>query len=1283
MEASDHSRPAAESPCLPDNSEMSRYDLLFDIMRLPMTQFQAICDGIQNNMSPEELSKMVSSWTEDRFKKNIIETLTALEERVNILSSSFHNRSHDDEDLEKKVMTGEVCDVQLAPVTKDVFVTVLDSLKAPTPDETKVAGKEQFIGYLHGTVNKMKDFPKLFKAAYKQSKTLNITPAVCESLSELLTPSGPEGKLKSIGSTTSLHENTNRLCSKDELIRASKSVSSILMTPGGSGPSLASVSSVHDNAHGIVDTIVTDIEDLYESLESKDIEMLQSQSLPTQTEPSIENNATQKKFYENLYSSLGSAQVKLRAFFTIHRSQDITPDSDTDLSTKDMCHDDIHLKDSCSLPNQSDAEATNECVGLSDGNVLDESIDESAMQVLTDVEQQSTMKMSDSESCEKEGAVSPPASQPEAKDKKSGVRKELKIFLLKDKVFHYKPSKVYPDVQAKPQDAPVFLDKSILFVSAPEPESMDTSSVPSQGMTSTVLSSQTPPQDVDISEKNENISTTLSEDQGNDLTSSPGFELISQEGPPISTSSPTEEVIKDVITTDNKNTMGKKFKRLFAKSPKHLVTTPTTCEATEDHISSSEETAFEICTSEAEAYQFEAALQSPMGTLPEASSPDDIYEVEGTSKAAMKLDEEHQTQPQSVPTEISPETKCKHLSVSGKLKTLFAKSSKPLDVAPAMQVDESVPEVAVSLAETLDVSCAPDAEAVLQLPMSTCSDTSCQHEVLTAGSDVGETTSKGVEISQAVRHTAAPIEISPEIKFKRPSVRYKFKMFFAIPPKPVDVEPAMQVDDTDPEAAISLAETLDASCTPDADEAVQSPVVTLPEASAPDDIFEGEETSKAAMKLDKEPQSVLTETSPETKYERLSVGDKFKTLFAKSPKPLELPGPAMQVDETIPAVTFSLPETLNVRASDVETALQPPMSTCSDTSCKQENLTTGERAEISHGGFDINAQSQTSQISEIGHSQETSTMMETPSCVTAVKDGITDGSSHKMGKKQKQLFSKRPKITSSAPAEPVSQEAVNTSAVDNISPKVTQLSEAALQQSDTLTCQSSPHENIFEINGPKVPPVSKEMGPSSDMTSPSTKANLLNVILKLKHFFFHPKSQGSPQEAHDIKAFHTISEATLALKDLTDRMVLHVDDDATASARLDFLMSCGVLRPFTDDLVNRVYGYLSAIGSSAPCAEPFRFVSESGILETRTTGELRRGLVKRDFEMTRAFTEGSVKVLVKQLLERLLPLSKDVNMTGCHVLNMITDIIAKDVANTISLDHLILQREDTEVSNHF
>ena len=44
-------------------------------------------------MTAEELAQMFASWTEDRVRKNIFETMAELEERKNILSSSYHERS--------------------------------------------------------------------------------------------------------------------------------------------------------------------------------------------------------------------------------------------------------------------------------------------------------------------------------------------------------------------------------------------------------------------------------------------------------------------------------------------------------------------------------------------------------------------------------------------------------------------------------------------------------------------------------------------------------------------------------------------------------------------------------------------------------------------------------------------------------------------------------------------------------------------------------------------------------------------------------------------------------------------------------------------------------------------------------------------------------------------------------------------------------------------------------------------------------------------------------------
>ncbi|XP_062387140.1 uncharacterized protein LOC134076154 [Sardina pilchardus] len=1327
MENSDHSTHGAEAPCLPDtSSEVDRYDLMIDIMRLPMMQFQAICSGIRNNMSPEELAKMVSSWTEERVRRNILQTMAELEERTNVLSSSYHDRKLLKNDQEEIVeMTGEVPEVQLAPVTKEVFVTVLDSMKSPSSDEANAGSKEHFISYVHGMVNKIKDFPKLFKASHKRSQELNITPAVCESLSELLALPDPDGR-----STTSLHDGADRLCSEDEISRASRGVSSILLTPVGSSSqhdvneiqqpqssdtSLASVRSVHDNARGIVDTIITDLEDLYENLEPKEVEMLQSQSALIQEEPCVEDDATQKIFHNKVYRILCSAQVKLRMFFTIHRSQDIIPDSKTVPPAKETCHDGIQPEDGCEWPDQSDAEGA----GLGDGNIVGELTDEPQVQALTSVEQQATMDRPD---YEKDGHVSPTASQRESKDKKRGVGKGLKIFFVENKIFGHKASSKTPDTTSTLEENTVqstSISETVSYTTESELETMSSSSIASpetatvEVIQHNVTSLQTTPQSMDICEQNETTLISTGEDEGNAVVdavtrNSPSPESFSVEDPAV-TSPPADEMA-EVISRDNQHTMGRKFKRLFSKSPKPLAGASTTLEATKDKVSSSEEMAIETCAPDSESYLCKADKQPSVGRLPETPPSDYVGEGDGTSVTDMRLDmnaeatlqsptrASSETSLQHVPAKTIPEAKANRLSVGTKMKTLFTKSPKPIDVGPTMQSDEAVSEVVPTFdsemtAETPDDNCAPDAEATLQSPMRASSETSLQH---------------------------VPAKTIPEAKANRLSVGKKMKTLFTKSPKPIDVGPTMQSDEAVSEVVSTLdsemtAETPDDNCAPDAEATLQSPEPidvgptmqpdeAIPEVAPSLDSELTTETPDDRSAPDTEaalpPMSASSETSfphvpaktiPETKANRYSIGKKMKTLFSKSPKPIDV-GPTMQSVEAHTEVAPSLDSEMTTEtpddssAPDAEATLQTAMSTSAEISFQHELLTVPsdkvqtmtESTECSYAA--LNTVIETSQSPEMGPSQETaqaSPILETTTCVTATEDGMTDGKNHGVTKKLKHLFAKHPKKAHNIPAVPiVSQDVIES-----------QASEVTVQQSVNMSSQKTPqHEDIFEIG----------TGPSPTMTGPNAKVNNLSIGKKLKQLFFRPNHpEARPvaplEEASTVftehssepafpEGFHTLSEATLALKTITERMILHLDDADTAKAKLDNLVSHGVLRPFTDDLVTRVYNYLG--GGRAPGTVLFRYASDPAILRPRTVGERKRELVvERDPEIVYAFTERSINAVIRQVLELLLPLVKDVDVSGCRVLDRVTDIMAKEITDQISITHLSLQRTDTEDSD--
>lgn len=1062
-----------------------------------------------------------------------------------------HRLRHNNDEDQKKKEIGEVPDVQLAPVTKEVFVTVLDSLKGPSSDENKAGSKQHFIRYVHGMADKIKDFPKLFKVAHKRSKELKITPALCESISELLALPDPDRRAKYT------EDDTDRLCTEDEISRASKDVSSILLTPGAfssqhdvnetlkphsSSPSLASVRSEHEDACGIVDTIVTDLEDLYESLEPKEVEMLQSQSLLTQIEPTVNNDATQKKFHNKVYSILCSTQVKLRMFFTIHRSQDIMPSSKTNLPTEDTCHD-IQPEDGREWPNQSDAEGQPDVLLEEHEELVLSSADEQAIVecAVMDMPDSKTINIR-SLSCEKDEGVPPPAGQHEAKDKKRGMGKGLKIFFVEHRVLRHK---------AKSQEAASSLEEStvdnsaetVSCISESELESMSTSSIAAPQETTVVevaqhyvASSQAPPQCVDICEENETTLTSLSKDQGNDVS--------------VITESSDRQ--------DNHLSLGKKLKNVLVRFPLYSALTADSLET----VSFTEE-----------------------------------------DKACEPLEQSISISSQTAPqgeefSLISDRTDIEQTCEYGDLDNIIVDTTTESSICPEFTQD---PPGLTS----------PPTDNMAK-------------EVILNGN--------------------------------QPTMGRKFKRLFSKSSSsartPVTLEPTQDNVSSSEEIAIE-------TCAPEAESypytaALQPSLGTLPETSPSDDICEGGGTSLTAMKQDKEPDP--TKTTPDSKDTHLSLGKRLKTLFWSS-KPLDV-GLAVQADEAVPEVALTVP-------SDIAE-------------------TTSECAELSHAVLDTIAETSQSPESLSQEMIQASPILETVTCVTVVDDGMTAGNSRSMGNTLKQFFVKYPKNKSDVPAVPiVSQEAVEESADDISTPKdVSWASEAAVQQSDHISSQESPRrEDIFEIDG-TVSPISHERGPSSDLTSQTTKADHLSIGEKLKQFFFRPKHpEGS---LVDTQGFPSISEATLALKDVTDRMLLNLDDASTSTARLEHLISRGVLRPFTDDLVNQVYSFLNAIGSSASCIEPSRFASESGIPKTKTSGRHRRELVLDcRSEMTRAFTERSVNIVIRQLLEMLLPLSKDADTSGSHVLDVVTDIMAKEVVNTISLDHLTLQKTDSEVSNHF
>ncbi|XP_063073384.1 mucin-2-like [Engraulis encrasicolus] len=384
--AKDESQPDpldSSRPCSPDSSpEAERLELLYDILRLPTPKFQALCYGVRDNMTAEDLAKMFASWTEDRVRNNIFETMAEIEEKKTILSSSYQQRVQQC-NVES---TKEVPEVQVAPVTKEVFATVLDSLHGSSTDVTKP--KLQFISQLNSMVNKMKTFPKRLKSKPKDSEELTITPEVCKTLSDLMALPDPEIITESAQSNTSLHSNKDRLYAEENINKASEDVQNILLSSaapssshedttvvlhhGGSTLSVASVKSIHDEARGIVGTIVTELEELYESVQPKEIEMLEKQKeeeisekttepevdtaqntpeeiLPSQEKEEAEpitKHASKVSIQRKLYRILGNTQIKVRIFHALFGSQDIVAESGVEPSTEEGCQQDVDVENS-------------------------------------------------------------------------------------------------------------------------------------------------------------------------------------------------------------------------------------------------------------------------------------------------------------------------------------------------------------------------------------------------------------------------------------------------------------------------------------------------------------------------------------------------------------------------------------------------------------------------------------------------------------------------------------------------------------------------------------------------------------------------------------------------------------------------------------------------------------------------------------------------------------------------------------------------------------------------
>lgn len=1158
---------------------------------------------------------------------------------------------HKDNQENKVKMTKEAPEVQLAPVTKEVFVTVLDSMKSPSSAEITSGSKQHFISYVHGMVDKIKDFPKLFKASHKQSKELNITPAVCESLSELLALPDPEKR-----STTSLHDSVDRLCTEDEINRASRGVSNILLTPGGSQSqqdvneiqqpqrsttSLASARSVHDNARGIVDTIVTDLEDLYESLEPKEVEMIQSQSSLTQTEPTLDDDGTQKKFHNKVYRILCSAQVKLRMLYTMHRSEDIIPDSKTDLATEETGHDGIQLENQSDAERQADVPAqaheefilssADECAG----NALGELANEPQVQALTSTEQQDTMEMSDSEACDKslpckkDGGVPPPASQLEPKDKKRGKRKGLKIFLPKNNIF--KAPRMAP---ATEQDA-TSLEESTVDTSIPETvsytteselDTMSTSSIASPETATVeviqhyVTSSQAAPEYEDIYEENETTLTCPDQDE-------------EVEAPIITESSDRQ---------DNSLNLGKKLKNVFVRCPMY----PPVATDSLEVVAVSDDKATEPV--EPVDQGEECNLFSDIAETEPTSDSTDIDKIVDAfierSLSPESFTKEDVAQGSPPPDEMTEGVSSGNQhTMGGKLKRLFSKSPKPpvKTLEPLETTQDTVSsseekEVETQASDMESFTCEADKQpSESTLPEASPSD------------DTGEGDAPSVtDITQNVE--PSPTSATPETKDKRQSVGKRFITLFARSPKPINVDTPSQADETVLEAVTPLVseirdDTPETSAAPETEETLQPPMTTSSETSL---------------------QDVPVQITPETKYNRLSVGKKMKTLFTKSPKPVDVE-PAMDDEAVTEEAITELPVTLDSEMTD-----ETP-----DDSCAPDAEATAQ--------------------SSMQTSDETSLQHDPAKAVPDSKD-----TRFSVGKKIKTLFTKSPKpidvgpplMTDDVLAVPVvSQEVAKECAEVNISPQiVSQTCEAPVQQSVNMSFQETPRrEDIFEIDGTVSPSVSQKRPPLS-MTGPSPKSVHFSIAEKLKQFFSHPKH--SAEDASTVSTelssepalpeeFHTISEAVIALKNLTDRMTLHLDDHDTAKEKLDSLVSHGVLRPFSIDLVNRVYRFLSGDGcSTATGIELSRYASEPAIHTVKTVGECKRQLIiEPDSEITQAFAVKSIQALLRQVLEMILPLIEGADTSGCPVLNGVTDFMAKAVASTMSPDHVT----DTDVSNRF
>ncbi|XP_062343209.1 serine-rich adhesin for platelets-like [Osmerus eperlanus] len=178
-----------------------------------------------------------------------------------------------------------------------------------------------------------------------------------------------------------------------------------------------------------------------------------------------------------------------------------------------------------------------------------------------------------------------------------------------------------------------------------------------------------------------------------------------------------------------------------------------------------------------------------------------------------------------------------------------------------------------------------------------------------------------------------------------------------------------------------------------------------------------------------------------------------------------------------------------------------------------------------------------------------------------------------------------------------------------------------------------------------------------------------------------------------------LSTAVASIICLMKRMLLIGEDPAKVEGNLKVLLSCGLLRPFTDSVVDGVSKFLLAnMPKTSP--EPSRSKSDLFLPREATTGDDNMELSRETFlELVYTFTDNSFKDMFKQLITMFLAPSSIISPSETadrkgsqtcpnayskaskDIVSMFTRVVAQHVTETLCKDPIKSGKTDLSSSS--